>query len=170
MFKAQVVKSAIVILVASGLIAPMSAIAKSHPTYKPSKKVVVVKPIYRPIKKVPKHRYYYSYKMPKHTSYIILAGISYAVIDNVYYKRSGDQYIYVENPPVTSSSTRITTSTTTTTSSSSHSSAKVGSLVNKLPSNTTTVTIDDATFYVKDRDWYAPIAGSNQFVIVEPQL
>ncbi|MGR5556769.1 DUF6515 family protein [Vibrio fortis] len=167
MFKAQAVRGATLILVTAGLIFPLSATAKPHPVYKPSKKIVVVKPVYRPIKKVPKHRSYYYYKMPKHTSYIVLAGISYAVIDNVYYKRSGDQYIYIENPPVTSSSTSITTTTTTTSSSSN---SDVGSLVDKLPSGTTTVTIDDATFYVTGGDWYAPIAGSKQFVIVEPQL
>jgi len=168
MFKAQAVRSATFALVVAGLITPLSASAKPHSVYKPSKKIVVVKPVYRPVKKVPKHRSYYHYKMPKHTSYIVLAGISYAVIDNVYYKRSGDQYIYIENPPVTSSSTSIATITTTVESSSSM--LDVGSLVEKLPSGTTTVTIDGTTFHVNGSDWYAPIAGSKQFVIVEPQL
>ncbi|GAL29601.1 hypothetical protein JCM19239_2718 [Vibrio variabilis] len=45
-----------------------------------------------------------------------------------------------------------------------------GKVVQLVPENATTVTVDGATFYVDGGDWYAPIAGTSQFVIVEPQL
>ncbi|CAH0537821.1 hypothetical protein [Vibrio marisflavi] len=155
---------AVVIL---GLIAPSIALAEPRQPYKyrkPAKNVVVVKPIYRPNYKVPAHRRYYYTKVPKHASYIVLAGITYAIIDNIYYKRSGNEYVYVEQPPVTVVK-EVNTATAAPTNQ-----PKVGTVIDFLPDGTVPVSVSGSTFYVKQSHWYAPIAGTNKFVVVEPQL
>ncbi|WP_117232609.1 hypothetical protein [Vibrio maerlii] len=163
MIKSNRLRNGILTAVICSLTAPL-AVAKSHQSHKASKKVVVVKPIYRPIYKTPVHRSYHRHKVPKYASYIILAGVSYAIIDNMYYKRSGDTYVYVEQPPVTAT-TEVITSTTVEVAS-----RQVGTVVDALPLDTVPVSIQGATFYVKQSEWYAPIAGTNKFVIVEAQL
>lgn len=37
-------------------------------------------------------------KMPKHTKYIVVAGITYGVINNVYYRKNGNRYIRTNKP------------------------------------------------------------------------
>jgi len=127
-------------------------------------KKVVVKPNHRPVRHAPKIRSYHHKHLPASASYLVIAGISYAIVDNAYYKRNGDQYIYIQQLPV---------SVETTTGQApplNNSGAVSGAIVETLPANTTTVTVNGVTFYVDGRDWYAPIAGTPRFVIVEPQL
>jgi len=139
--------------------------AKASP-YKASVHVkkVVVKPDHRPVHKAPKHRSYHHKHLPASASFIVISGISYAIVDNAYYKRNGDQYIYIEQPPVTVQTTTDQAPAAQTTETIS------GSIVDLLPANTTIVTVNGVTFYVDGRDWYAPIAGTPRFVIVEPQI
>lgn len=168
MFKSARLRNGTLALVITGIIFPSLAIAKPNQPYnhrKSANKVVVVKPIYRPIYKAPMNRRYYYNKMPRRASYIVLAGISYAIIDNIYYKRSGNQYVYVEQPPVTTVTKEVTTVTTTQSPA-----PKIGTIVDLLPDDTVPVSVSGSTFYVKQSEWYAPIAGTNRFVVVEPQL
>ncbi|MGR4990414.1 hypothetical protein ACPV3U_12640 [Vibrio rotiferianus] len=145
-----------------GMVSPTLAKPPAPKPQKHVKKVVVVKPVYRPVYKAPVHRVYHYNKIPRTATYLVIAGITYAVVDNAYYKRSGDQYIYVEQPPVSVKSEVNT--------AGSNVATKAGKVVDVLPTEATTVTVNGATFYVQGSDWYAPIAGTNQFVIVEPQL
>ena len=79
---------------------------KHHPHKRHNHKhhVVVVKPKPKPPKKVvvvrkpPRHRYYHRSRLPEIATFAVIAGATYAVIDNHYYKRSGDRYEYVEKP------------------------------------------------------------------------
>lgn len=141
--------------------------------------IIVVKPAHRPLKRAPKHRSYHYRNLPRGATFVVIAGITYAVIDNLYYRRSRDTYVYVEQPPVSAVAEQSTQSTATTeTTAVNQSSSEIveidtsnrGKIVDVLPEEVTVVTIDGATFYVKGTDWYAPIAGTNQFVIVEPQF
>lgn len=163
MTKSNQLRNGILATIICSLATPL-AVAKSHQPHKASKKVVVVKPIHHPIHKTPIHRSYNHYKVPKYASYIVLAGVTYAIIDNMYYKRNGDTYVYVDQPPVTAAKD-VTTNKTVEVAS-----RKVGTVVDVLPLNTVPVSIQGATFYVKQSEWYAPITGSNKFVIVEAQL
>ncbi|MEH6530133.1 MAG: hypothetical protein V7735_02170 [Photobacterium frigidiphilum] len=52
--------------------------------------VVVVQP--------PRNRYYHHSRLPEIATFAVIAGISYAIVDNVFYKKSGDRYDYVDNP------------------------------------------------------------------------
>ncbi|MGR5059983.1 hypothetical protein ACPV3O_17175 [Vibrio rotiferianus] len=148
-----------------GMVSPTLAKPPAPKPQKHVKKVVVVKPAYRPVYKAPVHRVYHYNKIPRTATYLVIAGITYAVVDNVYYKRSGDQYIYVEQPPVSVKSEVNTASSTVVANK-----GMAGKIVDVLPNEATTVTVNGATFYVQGSDWYAPITGTNQFVIVEPQL
>ncbi|SHH77526.1 DUF6515 family protein [Ferrimonas marina] len=132
-------------------------------------KVVVVKPKYKPVKRVPKVKIYYRHTLPRAASTVVIAGATYAVLDNLYYRRQGDSYVYVEQPPVATIEP-VTTETATASSGPAVSGLNPGSLVDLLPEGTTVVTVDGASFYVDGSTWYAPIAGSNQFVVVAPQL
>ncbi|MDR9830490.1 DUF6515 family protein [Vibrio sp. FNV 38] len=159
-------------VVAGTLLLTISApiMAKQPPVTKKKSKpksVVVIKPSHRPVHKAPTHRSYHRNHLPKGAAFVLIAGVSYAVINNAYYQRSNDTYVYVEQPPVSSPTTQTTTAQTTATPvvSTNH-----GKIVDVLPSNVTTVTVDGATFYVQGSDWYAPIASTNQFVIIEPQF
>lgn len=148
------------LLIATTVTPAMAKPPHAHKPVKHAKKVVVVKPIYRPVYKAPVHRNYHYHKVPRTATYLVIAGITYAVIDNAYYKRSGDQYIYVEQPPV-SAQQNVNLART---------NDVAGKIVDVLPSEAVSVTVNGSTFYVQGSDWYAPIAGTNQFVIVEPQL
>lgn len=146
-----------VYLVLAALVTPSLASAKPLVVKKGHhNKVVVVKPINKPIKKAPLKRHYYVNHLPKTARFIVLAGISYAIIDNLYYQHSGDKYIYIDNPPVSIRSDLA--------------SNKIGKIVERLPAQTTAVSVNGSTFYVKGSLWYAPISGTHRFVIVEPQL
>ncbi|PMH45029.1 hypothetical protein BCU68_11350 [Vibrio sp. 10N.286.49.B3] len=133
----------------------------------PSKPVVIVKPSHKPVVKPivvvkpPVRRSYRRVDLPTAAAFVMIAGISYAVINNAYYKHTNDNYVYVEQPPIAAPAVQNTVI---------NNYSNAGQLVNTIPANATTVTIEGATFYVDGNDWYAPIAGTNQFVIVEPQL
>ncbi len=165
MFKLSTFRNGAIALVMISMVAP--SFAKQAPgqahghEHKPQqpKPVVVVKPNHRPSHKAPSHRSYHHSGLPSTAAFLAIAGITYAIIDNAYYKQSGDQYIYVEQPLVTASQQVSTTS-----------SGLSGQVVNTLPIGVVTVTVDGATYYVRGDNWYAPIAGTNKFVIVAPQL
>ncbi|MBW8190367.1 hypothetical protein K0504_04900 [Neiella marina] len=144
------------------------AIAKPHSPSKKSNLVVVLKPGFRPSHKAPTHRVYHHSKMPRGAEIIIIAGITYAVIDNIYYRREQERYVFVEQPPV--AEPVVVSQPATPVVSTTASQVNKGDLVELLPANAITVTISGVTFYVDGEDWYAPIAGTSKFVVVEPQL
>ncbi len=69
-----------------------SVVVKPSARHKP-KNVVVIKK-----RQPPRHRHYRRNSLPRLATFAVIAGVSYAIIDNHYYKRQGDQYIYVESP------------------------------------------------------------------------
>lgn len=129
--------------------------------HKHHKNVVVVKPK-PPVRVAPKHHFYHFHAMPKHAVYVTIAGVMYAIVDDHYYRRAEQKYVYVKQPPVTV--------VEQISPSEKEQSTATGKLVNAIPASAVTVTINGATFYVDGHDWYAAIAGSNKYVTVEPQL
>jgi hypothetical protein len=97
--------------------------------------------------------------LPSAASLLVISGITYAIIDGLYYQRHNDKYVYVENPPVAAQKTTVDTN-----------SGMIGTVVNALPAGSKKVTVNGVLFYVHSGDWYAPIASSHSFVVVEPQL
>lgn len=168
MFKSNKLTNVILLISLSG----MATSALAHPNHSvPGKaapsiqvKKVVVKPAHRPVRHAPKIRSYHHKHLPVSAHFVVISGISYAIVDNAYYRRNGEQYIYIEQPPVSVQTTAEQSPVPNNTG------AETGSIVEVLPANTTTVTVNGVTFYVDGSDWYAPIAGTPRFVIVEPQL
>ncbi len=165
MLKLSTFSKGSIALVLVSMVTPV--IAKQPPGYghnqghKPQhpNNVVVVKPSHnhKPSHKAPPHHSYRRSALPATAAFAILAGVTYAIIDNAYYKQSGDQYVYVEQPPVYAVS-------------QVSSSRQSGQVVDVLPSGVSTVTVDGATYFVRGNNWYAPIAGTGKFVVVAPQL
>lgn len=70
--------------------------------------VVVVKPKYKKkrhhhhntvvVVQPPRNRYYHRSRLPEIATFAVIAGVSYAIVDNVFYKKSGERYDYVDNP------------------------------------------------------------------------
>ncbi|MDX1304364.1 hypothetical protein [Photobacterium sp.] len=45
----------------------------------------------------PQHHYHRS-RLPEIATFAVIAGASYAIVENVFYKKSGDNYVYAERP------------------------------------------------------------------------
>ncbi|NLS12971.1 hypothetical protein HGP28_08715 [Vibrio sp. SM6] len=160
-------RACLVGVLALSLVAPTFAgpIVVHKPHKRPNKVIVVKpnkKPAYkRPIVIVPKrHRAYHKHHLPKAAAFIAIAGITYAVINNAYYQRQGDQYIHVEKPMVANSGAL----------KSSIAATSPGVVTKHLPHNASEVTVDGTVFFVHNGQWYAPIAGSTDYVTVAAQL
>lgn len=128
------------------------------------KRPVVIKP-------VPRHRSYHRSYLPAAATFAVIAGITYAIVDNNYYKQSGDTYVYVEQPPAVTNTTVVTASNNNTTVvATTNTVLPLGSIVNALPSGAQAVTVGQSVFYVSQGQWYAKLTGQNQFVVVAPQI
>ncbi len=146
MFKSLLFRYGLLSVLLTATIAP--AVARPHPIPPgPS-------PVHHP------RNVYERQSLPDAVSFLLLSGITYAVIDGLYYREQGDKYIYVENPPVQADAP----------SYNIVKKSNIGQIVNVLPGDSKTVSVDGVTFYVSGSRWYAPIASSHKFVIVDPQL
>ena len=123
------------------------------PAYRP--------PIYRPPHR-PIRPHYRRWDLPEIATFSVVAGVTYAIVDNLFYKKQGDQYIYVEQPPV-----NIINTTVTTSPNSGY--PGLGTVIHGLPLGATSVVVNGVSYYVAGGVWYAPMAGTNQFIVVSPQ-
>jgi hypothetical protein len=94
-------------------------------------------------------------------TFAVFAGITYAIVGDNYYRQSGDQYIYVQNPPagnytVVSTPTVVTGSSTLT----------PGTVVDVIAGVTKKVAYDGRLYYCANGIWYLPLDGGKQFVVV----
>ncbi|PSW13216.1 hypothetical protein C9J01_10195 [Photobacterium rosenbergii] len=99
--------TAIVIVFGLGMSSGVEAKKYNHNPNNKSNKVTVVK---APAKKTPtkvvvvnkrsapSHKHYHRNSLPKIATFAVISGVSYAIVDNFYYKRQGDSYIHVDNP------------------------------------------------------------------------
>ncbi|WP_428775042.1 hypothetical protein [Vibrio sp.] len=93
------------LLFTTSLVLPFQAMAKHQDKHfykhhghskhwkKHHTKVVVIEKRSRP-----EHRHYHHSRLPELAAFAVIAGITYAVVDNHFYKQQGDNYVYVENP------------------------------------------------------------------------
>jgi len=163
-----------VVVLVTALTAPIQAFAFDPNDPGPDvprrdhRKVVVVKPGHKPMHNPGHAPRYHRHSLPMDATFALIAGVTYAIIDNAYYQKSGESYEYVEQPPVTAETTTVETTTVKTTTKQA--AVSPGTVLDGIPGNTTVVTVNGATYYVDGAVWYAPISGTNQFVIVAPQL
>lgn len=164
-----------VVVLVTALAAPIQALAFDPDGPGPDgprpkhRKVVVVKPGHRPMHHPGHPPRFHRHSLPIDATFALIAGVTYAIIDNAYYQKNGETYEYVEQPPVTAETTTVKTTTVKTTTTR-QSAISPGKVVDGIPANTTVVTVNGATYYVDGAVWYAPISGTNQFVVVAPQL
>ncbi|BAX54859.1 TPA: hypothetical protein ACX6QT_002386 [Photobacterium damselae] len=105
-------KKFIIGMVITALLSPSMAFAKPHKHHhkKHHKDVIIVKPkhhrhhhhhrdvvIVKPGRPYYKPWYYRS-SLPEIATFAVIAGVTYAIVDNMYYKRDGDRYIKVMRP------------------------------------------------------------------------
>lgn len=109
-WKKRVISCVMMVMIAlTGTLTPMVAEAKGHHHkhhhkhkhkhhhhhHYHRKKVVIVKE--RP-RHHHHHHHYHKSRLPEIATFAVIAGITYAIIDNQYYKRRGDNYEYVVKP------------------------------------------------------------------------
>lgn len=163
--------TAVIVSLCASTLVSTSALANRH------NDTIIIKPgkphYKRPvvIKPVPRHRSYHRNYLPAAATFAVIAGITYAIVDNNYYKQSGDTYVYIEQPPAVTNTTVVTApNNSTTVVTNTNTVLPLGSIISTLPAGAQTVTIGQGVFYVSQGQWYARITGQNQFVVVAPQV
>ena len=118
----------------------------------------------------PRHfsRFYYGYNLPTGVALAVLAGVTYAIVDGMYYYRqTGDRYVYVERPPA-GSYTVVETH-----NASSHSSAlEPGTIISNLPVSAKQVEYKGQAYYVVGENWFLRVASNQDsgYVVVRSPL
>jgi hypothetical protein len=123
------------------------------------------------------HYYYYHRDLVDIATFAIFAGITYAIVHDAYYQKSGDRYVYVQNPPegnytVIDSNDVVFSSSTNSSSSNSNSNSpyKKGEIVDVLPSTKKTVVVDGQTYFQYQNTWFLPLRNERKYVVVESPL
>ncbi|WKE67531.1 hypothetical protein PVT67_09625 [Gallaecimonas kandeliae] len=62
-------------------------------------RVIVVDRRYQHRAPQPRYRYYHRDNLARIATFAVLAGVTYAIVDNVYYRQRGDGFVYVPEPP-----------------------------------------------------------------------
>lgn len=143
--------------------------------------------------------YYYHSDLVDIATFAVFAGITYAIVQDSYYRRDGVRYVYVRYPPsgnytilrddrvITSSTTNdappsrqiISPSLSSNTARVSPippapkpepSPYKLGEIVDSLPHTKETVVINGQSYFKYKNTWFAPLRAERKFVVVEPPL
>lgn len=111
--------------------------------------------------------YYFGYSLPQGVALALLAGVTYAVVDGMYYyRKEGDRYIYVSTPPA--GTYTVVEKAASTTSSSA---LEPGTIVSQLPKSAKKVEYQGQAYYVVGENWYLPVSGNsigNYVVVTNP--
>ncbi len=125
------------------------------------------------------HYYFYHRDLVNIATFAVFAGITYAIINDAYYKKSGDRYVYVENPPagnytiIDSNDLALTSSGTASSASSTAASASPytkGQIIDTLPSTKKTVVVNGQTYFQYQNTWFLPLRDQRKYVVVEPPI
>ncbi len=126
------------------------------------------------------HYYYYHRDLVDIATFAIFAGITYAIVNDAYYQKSGDRYVYVQSPPagnytiIDSDDVVLTSSSSINNSSSSDavsiSNYKKGDIVDSLPSDKKTVVVNGQTYFQYQNAWFLPLRDERKYVVVESPL
>ncbi len=124
------------------------------------------------------HYYFYHRDLVDIATFAIFAGVTYAIINDVYYQKSGDRYVYVQSPPagnytiIDSNAVALTSSKTSTqtTNSAQDSPYTKGQIVDSLPSNKKTVVVNGQTYFQYQNTWFLPLRDERKYVVVEAPL
>lgn len=144
--------------------------------------------------------YYYHSDLVGIATFAIFAGITYAIVQDSYYRQRGDRYVYVRYPPTgnytivnnnvassSSTATKYNSSSGELISSSTYSGSsrvthvspapkeepspyKLGEIVDSLPHTKETVVVDGQSYFKHNNTWFAPLRAERKFVVVESPL
>lgn len=127
------------------------------------RKVVVVKnnhwrytPPHHYYRAPPRQVFYYRSSLPELATFAILAGVTYAIIDNHYYRQTPVGYQYVANPPVHAAPVGGV-------------GLMPGTVVDVISGPVRKVAYQGRLYYVANQVWYLPVDGGRQFVVVTPR-
>ncbi len=124
------------------------------------------------------HYYFYHRDLVNIATFAVFAGITYAIVNDAYYQKSGDRYVYVQNPPagnytiINSNDLALTTSGSSGSTNSNVASSPYtkGEIVDTLPSTKKTVVVNGQTYFQYQNTWFLPLRDQRKYVVVEPPL
>ncbi len=158
-------KKTLGIFVLAGIMAmPNLAAASSRNNHSNNKsKVIEVKSNYSHNK--PSKTVYKQSDLKSSAVYAVLSGVTYAVIDNIFYRQNGDNYTYVPKPPQGNY-----TVVTRPTASPSKKGYRIGEVISALPKKHQSVVVGGKQYYRSNNDWFAARKGTKRFVVVKSPL
>ncbi|WP_115718730.1 hypothetical protein [Gallaecimonas mangrovi] len=115
----------------------------------------------------PPVRYYHGNALADLATFAIFAGVTYAIVDNTYYRQQGNKYVYVQNPPA--GSYTVVNNPTTTTVVKGSGGLTPGTVVDEIVGQTKKVAYQGRLYYIANGVWYLPVDGGSQFVVVQPR-
>ncbi|EKE76699.1 hypothetical protein [Gallaecimonas xiamenensis] len=130
-------------------------------------KVIVVKPGYHHYGPAPRHRYYHRDALAGIATFAILAGVTYAIVDNAYYRQNGSGYTYVDRPPA--GSYQVVDNGYSGYNGYSGGDLSPGTVVDAIVGPTKKIAYEGRLYYVANGIWYLPVDGGSQYVVVRPR-
>ncbi len=151
-------KKALGVFVLAGIIAmPNLAVASSNSS---RPKVIEVKSNYS--HKKPSKTTYKNSDLKKSAVFAVFSGVTYAVMDNIFYRWDGEKYTYVPKPP---KGHYVVIATRP-----GKKGYRIGEVISDLPNKYQNVTVNGKQYYHRKDDWFAPRAGTRRFVVVKSPL
>ncbi|WP_028108185.1 hypothetical protein [Ferrimonas futtsuensis] len=143
------------------LLAAPQVQAKPHHGPQHKAKVIVVKP---GAHHKPHHNHYaYHHKeLTRIATFAVYSGVTYAIVDDAYYRKHGDHYLYVESPPAGHYSVIQ--------AGDAGSGYTLGQRLGQLPSGSHSVVVDGISYHNLGEHWFVPLAGGQSYVVVESPL
>ncbi|SDK02378.1 hypothetical protein SAMN04488540_11781 [Ferrimonas sediminum] len=156
----------IALLVTATLLASPALQAKPHSgkAHK-GKNVIVVKPGYHH-KPYRNHYSYHRHELARVATFAVFAGVTYAIVENAYYRQQGDSYVYVAQPPagsyqVVSAEPEPVPATP---------AYALGQVIQRLPAGSQVVTVDGVSYREHNGVWFAPLQGGKRYVVTASPL
>ncbi|WKE63958.1 hypothetical protein PVT67_09620 [Gallaecimonas kandeliae] len=122
-------------------------------------KVIVVKSGYHHHGPAPRYRSYHGNALAGLATFAILAGVTYAIVDNAYYRQQGNNYVYVDRPPA--GTYRVV--------DNGSADLSPGTVVDTIVGPTSKVAYEGRLYLVANGIWYLPVDGGRQYVVVQPR-
>ncbi|EDP59501.1 hypothetical protein AND4_10104 [Vibrio sp. AND4] len=138
---------------------------------------------------------YYHRDLANIATFAVFAGITYAIVQDAYYRREGARYVYVRYPPSgnytilrdesvknsDAASTKSIVSPSISTNTARMNPAppapkpepnryKLGEIVDSLPHTKETVVVNGQSYFKYNNTWFTPLRTEHKFKVVESPL
>ncbi|WP_051252472.1 hypothetical protein [Ferrimonas kyonanensis] len=129
------------------------------------KNVIIVKPGYHH-KPYRNHYSYHRHELARIATFAVFAGVTYAIVDNAYYRQQGDSYVYVAQPPA--GSYQVLSGEPQPVLAAPE--YALGQRVQRLPADSRAVTVDGVSYREHEGVWFAPLQGGSGYVVTTSPL